>query len=245
MIKQILMPKMSCKIMNFSEFEQIVSADRLHRYVLACDGDRERAIMFYRCNVSVSLEMFAVVGAFEIALRNSIDRVMSVNFGADWLRNAILPGGIFDTPRCCDHAKIIRSAYYKLLRKGTYTHTNLLSKMEFGIWKYMFSSPQYRATNRVLLKAFPNKPSSNREIQYNNTYIFNELDRVNSLRNRIAHHEPICFPTGLATITTSYVGYIYEKIMILFQWLGIDSTSYLDGIDCVKEMCDEIDRLKA
>ena len=223
--------------MKFSNFQQIVSEDRLQRYVKACNGNQAKAIVLYRRNVAVSLEMFAVVGAFEIALRNSIDRVMKSNFGDDWLRNAILPGGIFDTPSCRDHARIIRSAYEKLNRQGRYTHTHLLSKMEFGIWKYMFSSPQFRAANRVLLQAFPNKPTSTREVQYNNTFIFNELDHVNSLRNRIAHHEPICFPTGHATITTSYIHFIYNKIMILFDWLGIDAQNYLFGLDHVNRLC--------
>lgn len=186
--------------------------------------------------------MFAVVGAFEVALRNSIDKVMSDNFGDNWLRDAILPGGIFDIPQCRDHARIIRSAYDKLLKHNCYTHTQLLSKMEFGIWKYMFSSPQFRAANRVLLRIFPNKPTSTRNVQYNNTFVFNELDRVNSLRNRIAHHEPICFPTGSANVSTSYIAYIYNKIQTLFQWLGIDSGVYLYGLDHVKDQCGKIDR---
>lgn len=131
--------------MNFSEFQYIVSEDRLSRYYMACNGNKTKASLLYRNNVRAALAMFAVVGAFEIALRNSIDRIMVSNFGQDWLRDSVLPGGIFDNPKCRDHAKIIRSAYEKLIRHNCYTHTHLLSKMEFGIWKYMFSSPQFRA----------------------------------------------------------------------------------------------------
>ena len=133
--------------------------------------------------------MFSIVGAFEDALRNSIDSIMIAAYGPDWLRDAILPDGFFNVPQCRDHAQIIRFAYNKLYKNHTYTHSHLLAKMEFGIWKYMFSSPQFRASGRILLRAFPNKPKSTREVQYNNTTIFNELDHVNSLRNRIAHHQ--------------------------------------------------------
>ncbi len=230
--------------MKFSELEQIVSEDRLHRYLMACGGDKAKTITLYRRNTVAALEMFAVVGAFEVALRNAIDKIMTTNFGTDWLRDAILPGGIFDTPQCRDHARIIRAAYDKMNRQGSYTHTHLLSKMEFGIWKYMFSSPQFRASGRVLLRVFPNKPTSTRTVQYNNTFIFNELDHLNSLRNRIAHHEPICFPTGFATITTSYIEYIYEKIITLFQWLGIDTDKYLYGLDHVQQVCKKINQLR-
>lgn len=229
--------------MKYSDLEHMVSAERLERYLLACGGDKAKSLILYRYNIKAALEMFAVVGAFEVALRNSIDKVMSEKFGDDWLRNAILPGGIFDVPQCRDHAKIIRSAYEKLIKQNCYTHTHLLSKMEFGIWKYMFSSPQFRAANRVLLRVFPNKPVSTREKQYNNTYIFNELDHVNSLRNRIAHHEPICFRSGSAVITTAYIEFIYNKIIVLFKWLGIDAKEYLSSLDHVNSVCISINKL--
>ena len=68
-------------------------------------------------------------------------------------------------------------------------------------------------------------------MQYNQTYIFNELDKVNSLRNRIAHHETICFATNTATIDTSYVINIYSKIKTLFSWMDMTAIHfYMDWI---------------
>ena len=116
--------------------------------------------------------------------------------------------------------------------------------MEFGVWKYMFSSLQYRVTGQCLLRVFPNKPRSSATIQYNNTYIFNELDKVNSLRNRIAHHEPICFRLHEAEIDTSYIINEYQKIQTLFSWMGIDSHSMLYGLDHVQSVCAKINNLK-
>lgn len=231
--------------MNFAEFQNIVSKERLHRYLIACNMDEDKTIELYKKNIHVSLEMFAVVGAFEIALRNAIDKIMTSVYGDDWLRDAILPGGIFDVPQCRDHARIIRSAYEKMMAHGIYSHGHLLAKMEFGVWKYMFSGPQYRASGRLLLRAFPLKPATTRTVQYNNATIFNELDHVNSLRNRIAHHEPICFPTGFAEITTDYIRWIYSKIQMLFSWMAIDSDSFLKGLDHVMSGCDTIDGLKS
>ena len=229
--------------MKYNELENIISAQRLQRYLLASNGNKAKALNYYRWNTAISLEMFAVVGAFEVALRNAIDKIMVESFGSDWLRDAILPNGIFDSPSCRDHARIIRSAYEKLMRQNQYTHPHLLSQMEFGIWKYMFATPQFRATNRILLKVFPNKPKTTRTKQYNHTFFFNELDHVNSLRNRIAHHEPICFPTGFAVIDTSYIRNAYSDILRLFSWMGIDGKSLLYGLDHVLEICDKIEQL--
>ena len=125
-----------------------------------------------------------------------------------------------------------------------YSHSKLIAEMEFGVWKYMYSSLQYRATGQCLLRAFPNKPRSSAAIQYNNTYIFNELDKVNSLRNRIAHHEPICFRLHTSEIDTSYIVNEYQKIQTLFSWMGIDSRSMLYGLDHVQSVCAKINSLK-
>ena len=43
--------------------------------------------------------MFALVGYYEVALRNAIDRQLKIRFGNDWLRDFILPGGIFYNDR--------------------------------------------------------------------------------------------------------------------------------------------------
>ena len=167
----------------------------------------------YRMNLHLAEEMFTIVGCYEVALRNAIDKIMVASNGNDWLRDAIQLGGIFDNPK-------------------------------FHNWKYMYSNPQYLATGRQLLKAFPNKPKSTPAVQYNNQYIFNELDAVNRIRNRIAHHEPVCFLHDLDQISTTHLMSVYDKVMTLFSWMGIDSKSLLYGMDHVKAVCKEIENMK-
>ena len=229
--------------MKYTEFESIFSADRTHRYLQATNNDKRKAMTLYRWNLHLAQEMFAVINCFEVALRNAIDRHMIQNFGNDWLRDAILPGGIFDDPSMRETQRIVQKVYNKLLAEGNYTHSQLLSNMEFGIWKYMFSAPQFRAAGRTLLSIFPNKPRSTPAMQYNNTFVFNELDKINMLRNRIAHHEPICFTTGITHPDTSYVLNKYSKVQTLFLWLGIDCQSLLYGLDHVQQVCDKINKL--
>ena len=230
--------------MKFSEFQHILSEDRLQRYLLACDYDTRKTMTLYRLNLNLSQEVFTLLSCFEVAVRNAIDRILRAHLGQDWLRDAVLPGGVFDVPGCCDSAKIIRKAYNRLQRENAYTHPKLLAEMEFGVWKYMFANPQYRAVGRTLLAIFPNKPRSSAEIQYNNTYIFNELDGINILRNRIAHHEPICFARRQSEIGTSYILNAYQTLHKLFLWMGIDSYSLLYGLDHVQLVCSKINGLK-
>ena len=229
--------------MRFSDFEIVMSPKRMRRYLQACGGDKRKAQTLYRLNLRLSQEMFTVICCYEVALRNAIDRIMCAALGMDWLRDAIMPGGIFDSPRLASTNRILKKAYGELINMRKYSNSKMLSAMEFGVWKYMFSATQYRATGKRLLGAFPNKPKSSVSIQYNNQYIFNELDAVNRLRNRIAHHEPVCFLQDSETISTAHLRDCYVRIMTLFSWMGIDAKSLLYGLDHVRVITDKIDSL--
>lgn len=226
--------------MKFKDFKIILSAERTTRYVNACNGNTRKAMTLYRENLHLSQEMFTLISCFEVALRNSIDRKLTEVLGADWLRDSILPDGIFSYPQFRQTSKIISKAFLKLNNNSSYSHSKLLAEMDFGIWKYMFSNPQYRATGRTLLSIFPNRPKSSATMQYNNTYIFNELDGVNNIRNRIAHHEPICFMKGTDSVSTSYLLQQYQRIQTLFSWMGVDAHAMLYGLDHVQQVCNRI-----
>ena len=229
--------------MKYLDFQNILSQERLSRYVEASGNDTRKAMSLYRLNLHLSQEVFTLLSCFEVALRNAIDRELTPHYGENWLRDSVSSGGIFDIAACRDSARIIAKAYHRLSRNGEYTHHKLLAEMEFGVWKYMFANPQYRATGRVLLRIFPNKPKSSAELQYNNTYIFNELDGINILRNRIAHHEPICFERKLPRVGTAYILNAYQDLHKLFMWMGIDSHSLLYGLDHVRQVCSRINAI--
>lgn len=229
--------------MKYKDFENIISPERMRKYNVACGGNTVKAMTLYRYNLRLSQEMFVVVSCFEVALRNRIDAVMKAHLGNDWLRDLILPGGaLYYDKRCEKTRKIIEQAYNGLMRSRTYSHSKLLSEMEFGVWKYMYNNVQFFLTGQVLLRVFPNKPKSSKQQRYDNTYVFGELDYINNLRNRIAHHEPICFGKPVC-VDTSYVQNRYNRIMELFRWMDIDGASLLYGLGHVDNACNQIDAL--
>lgn len=229
--------------MRFLVFEAIMSPKRIRRYVNACSGDTRKAMTLYRYNLKLSLEMFSVISCYEVALRNAIDMNMTKHFGPHWLRDSILPGGIFDNPVFSGTSRIIKKVYADLMGTGRYSPSKMISAMEFGVWKYLFSATEYRATGRTLLQVFPNKPKSSPKNQYNNLYVFNEMDAINRLRNRIAHHEPVCFNQDSDEISTVHLQSCYSRIMDLFSWMGISSKELLYGINHVLRTCEEINTL--
>lgn len=226
--------------MRYNEFEDTISPERMQRYVLACGNDTRRAMTLYRYNLKLSQEMFTLISCFEVSLRNKINKEMVANFGNDWLRDFILPGGRFDTdPRVDGTRKIIKKAYEGLIRSHNYSHTKLLAEMEFGVWKFMFNNVQYRIANRCLLNIFPNKPTSTAQHQYDNTFVFNDLNVINTIRNRIAHHEAICFGNPVC-IDTQGVLDCYARIMRLFHWMNINANTLLYGLDHIGQVSSRI-----
>lgn len=226
--------------MKYVDFVNVMSSARMHRYYVACGNDSRKAMTLYRKNLQLSQEMFTVISCFEVALRNKINDQYVLQHGANWLRNSVSATGFFSTPRCVKTKNIIRKAQRNLT---VYTHPKLLSCFDFGFWRYLYAQPQYFAGGQTLLRVFPSKPTSTALIQYNQTYIFNQLKLVNDFRNRIAHHEPICFQPGTTNIDTTHTLQHYNLILQLFQWMNINESALLYGLDHVQALCNEIDSL--
>lgn len=226
--------------MKYTDFEGIISTERMSRYLTACNANTRKSMTLYRKNLQISQEMFTIISCFEVALRNSIDKKCTSTLGNDWLRDGANNGGIFDNAQCRVTKLNINEAINKLPQ---YSHHKLVAELGFGFWRFMFASNQFNATNRILLRIFPSKPISTPTMQYNHTYIFNQLAQINNIRNRIAHHEPICFVSQQPIKDSSFTIKHYHLILQLFQWMDIDEAALLYGIDHIEQFCNDIDLL--
>ncbi len=213
----------------------------MSRYLRACNGNTKKAMTLYRYNLKLSQEIFTIVSCFEIALRNAIDEHCLTVLGNDWLLNSASIGGVFNNSQCRLAATNINDARRKL--GAYYSHPKLVAELGFGFWRYMFAQHQYTATGRNLLSIFPSRPRSTATTQFNQTYIFNQLANINEVRNRIAHHEPICFLVRQPVIDTTYVRQHHVIILQFFQWMNIDQVTLLYGLDHINPICNQIDML--
>ena len=227
--------------MKYSVFEKIMSRPRMSRYVTACSNDSRKAMTLYRLNLKLSQELFTIISCFEIALRNAIDNHYSSIYGNNWLRDSVSGSGMFNNNRCRKTGNIVNRVLGKL--NNNYAHSKLIAEMDFGFWRYLFSQPQFYSGGQSLLRIFPAKPRSSPTIQYNHRYVFNELEKINDVRNRIAHHEPVCFKLGSTAKDTTFAKQNYRLIQDLFNWMQIDESALLYGIDHVNQIVSKIDDL--
>ena len=213
----------------------------MNRYLHSCNNDSRKAMTLYRKNLKLSQELFTIISCFEVALRNAIDSHYLAIHGNNWLQNAALAGGFYDIRKCFLTKKTINETITKL---GTsYTHSKLVAELGFGFWRYQFASHQFRVGGQTLLRILPNKPTSTPVMQYNANFMFNELKRINNIRNRIAHHDPICFRSGHSIIDTSYVNQHYQDILRFFSWMDINERDLLYGLDKVSNVIHDINNL--
>lgn len=212
-----------------SQFHTAISQPWFLRCISTCGHNIRKASQVYRANTLLSKEMFGVIGVFEVILRNSINRHFICTKGNNWLSDSIQPGGYLDiTPGCEDAYHFIQEGIYKL--GINYTHDDLISKLSFGFWTYQFAAKEYAAAGSTLLEIFPNRPFGTKQ-----KTVFRHLIKINDIRNRIAHHEPICIDKTTGHISTSYTEKRYNLIVELLCWLGCNPKKILYGIDGVQK----------
>ena len=151
-------------------------------------------------------------------MRNAIDKNYTHRLGPEWLKDAIQSGGIFDSKRCRLTQANINDAIRSL--NHSYTHYKLIAEMVFGFWRFMFANNQFMAAGSSLLQIVPFRPKSSPQLLYNHNYMLNHLASINELRNRIAHHEPICFQQNSSIKDTTFARLHYIHIIdFLIGWV--------------------------
>ena len=199
--------------MKYSDYEIAFSAARLNWYLVACGGNRSKALSLYRHNVKLCQKFYGILNVFEVVLRNAINRHYQNYFNdRDWIRNQCADGGMLD--RAPQRMEIERTVTM-LERQGKYSNDRLVSSVTFGFWTYLFNRIPFRSGGMNLLQIFPNRTPGLTQWP-----IYNELQEIKTFRNRIAHHEAICF-NSIGEIDLNYAQEKLELIKKYVKFFGV------------------------
>lgn len=213
--------------MKYKDYEVALSPARLSRYLNACSGDTNKALTLYRHNVKLCQKFYGVLSLFEIILRNAVNEHYKKYFNDnDWIITQIQPGGMLEN---CIHLADVNKQYNKLQKNGKYTHDRLVSSMSFGFWTYMFNKQAFRKGGQTLLQIFPNRTKG-----VGQKVIYNELMEIKTFRNRIAHHEPICFDS-MGFKDCSFAKSYYDEILRYVNFLGYKKDDLFWGLDVLPD----------
>ncbi|MDD2760665.1 MAG: Abi family protein [Methylomonas sp.] len=190
--------------------ETSLSPERIETYIQATNGDKEQALRLYTWNTAVSAAFYGPLQGLEVALRNAMHRQLDLKYGSDW----------YDNSKCgLDAGALNRidEAKHKL-KIGRYRidPPHIIAELPFGFWVSLLGKggrPRQPETAKrnydmtlwrpALYKAFPNSKRSRSDTH-------NPLDYLRTLRNRIAHHEPIF---------TRHLRKDYQSIIEVTEWI--------------------------
>lgn len=171
-----------------------------HGYVLPLS--LTTAIELYAWNGQVSSALLFPLHICEVTLRNAVADVLEAVYGSSWPWNPTFETSL-PTNNSHSNAYNMRRDLQSA-RKHKNTPGKVIPELKFAFWQNIFTSRfDVRLWIPHLAAAFPNSPAhipteNRRQALYNN------LEKIRRLRNRIAHHEPIFARNLRADLDTIY-----------------------------------------
>ena len=216
--------------MNHVIFQEGFSEPRIHRFRCAKNiRNEQEAQILYQTNLRLSIHLFAIMSIFEVVLRNAIDRHYLGKFGKDWLKEQAGSEGFFEKKGCEKSRINLLGAVEKLGEKAS--NDQIVAFMTFGFWRNLFNSKEFAAGGNTLDQIFLNHPKG---LSHND--VFAKLTYLNFARNRIAHHEPICFEHSRSPIPSpNYIKGIYTTILEMCFWLGYTRIIFLENANFLED----------
>ena len=172
------------------DLEVFLSRERLGTYLEAAQENREEAVRLHVWNTAVSAAFYGPLQGLEVALRNAMNRSLSERYGEAWYNDgrAGFDRGALER---------IGNARAELARDGHPDDPHrIVAALSFGFWVSLLGpggrrAPGHRANYEMTLwrpalrGAFPHRVPLTRKQAHR------PLNALRTLRNRIAHHEPI------------------------------------------------------
>lgn len=163
--------------------EKTLSTRRIETYrKLSLNDPHKRSFEdLYALNLRYSKELYVILSALEVLIRNAFNAEISKNLGQDdWLSLRLLkPKHQEQIDKAIKHLADAKSKDYIL--------DDVIAHLSFGFWVHLCDRPYEKILwNKALYKCFPKLGQ-----RPNRHDIQSRLSSALSLRNKIAHMEPI------------------------------------------------------
>lgn len=190
-------------------------------------------MQLYRYNLRLCQRFYGVLNLFEVLLRNAINQhYMDYFSDHDWIVNQADSGKLLEY-----NADEIRQTERDYKRRNIYNNDKMVASLTLGFWTKLFSKKRYKRGGKTLLRIFPNKKKG-----LNQAEVYKDLTHIREFRNRIAHHEPICFD-GAEHIDTTFARKHYELIREYISYLGQKPEDIINWAEKPDVILDKIDKI--
>lgn len=220
--------------MDFKTSQKLYSVPRMRKYLNACAGDKRKTMRLYRYNLILCQRFYGVLNLFEVMLRNAInDHYAAYYSDADWIVSQAATGKLLEYNK----DEIIQTEIgYR--RRGIYNNDKMVASLTMGFWTKLFSKKRYKRGGKSLLQIFPNKKKGK-----NQADVYKDLTHIREFRNRIAHHEPICF-NGSGSVSSTFARNHYWLICEYIGYMGQNPSNVTQWVEKPDGILDKIDDLE-
>jgi hypothetical protein len=165
-----------------------LSEPRFGTYLTATNGDEVLAVALYGWNARMSAALMLPAHFAEVATRNGAADALESIYGHRWPWSKAftrsLPTSSGATPTYSPRRDLSQT------RDRCATPGKVIAELKFAFWQKLFTARHDQAVwDRTLLSAFPNAGSLT--VAQLRGRIYDDLEQIRLVRNRIAHHEPI------------------------------------------------------
>jgi len=203
---------------------EALSPERLAPYC-AATKTRSDALDLYRLNLILCQLMYPSLNTFEITLRNAIDRVLSEHYGQEWLTNGQFALQDYEREKVQASCRDLRN---RNPTKHFPSQAQLIADLPLGFWTTFFRKKSY---DEIFWRPHSKQifPHVARKKDRNIADIQAKLKKIQSLRNRVFHHEPIWKKH-------ENLIYIVDDIYRLVGWINPDVVAWMKEVDKFKKI---------
>lgn len=213
----------SASPLPYPAIQEVLSAPRMSTYLAATGCDPHRALSLYGWNAQVSAALMLPAHFAEISIRNAVDEVLASLYGPRWPWDATFerslpsPGGPAFNPR----------RHLQQTRLHHATTGKVIADLKFVFWPSMFTARHHvRLWAPHLHAHFPGLPKSQGAANGRDR-IWNDLQAIRALRNRLAHHEPII---------SRNIGADFTRILDLIELRSPDTAAWVRKLETVSSL---------
>ena len=196
--------------------ESAFSAQRMSKYLRLYPNNESRAILHYKENLKLAEAFYISLSVFEVTLRNALSRQMEELAGRkDWY-------AIFSTnPALSNLSTDISKATIHISNRGEQVNPDkIISELTFGFWVMLLNNEYEKVLWKSLRKAFPYMPKNIRQRKN----VSSPCNAFRKLRNRVFHHEAICWDID-------YVTRLHDSLIQVLGWINKDMPAWLETVD--------------
>jgi hypothetical protein len=199
-----------------------ISPARIATYETAigtANVDELAALHLYAWNAQVSGALLTPLHLCEVVIRNAVAAALESVYGTQWPWATVFERSLPDPRIGYSPRRDLMNA-----RRSTQATGKVIPELKFVFWQKMFTQRyDERLWIPYLTSVLPNMDVA-KTITERRTMIYQYLDQIRYLRNRIAHHEPI-FNRALADDYHKIIELVRFRCEITAFWLSDNQTA--------------------